>query len=50
MNSFRFEVAPGTDVFLSHKWGKGESNCNNHHQLCLSNKRLKKLAYQTWFD
>ena len=50
MNLFRFEVAPGTDVFLSHTWGKDESDCDDHRHLWLIYKRLKKLVYQTWFD
>lgn len=43
-------MAAGTDVFLSHNWGKDESGRDNNYRLSLINKGLKELNYQTWFD
>ena len=43
-------MEPGTDVFLSHNWGKDESGRDNHHRVFLINEELKGLGYKTWFD
>ena len=43
-------MASGTDIFLSHNWGKDESGRNNHERVSIINKELKKVGYQTWFD
>ena len=43
-------MASGTDVFLSHNWGKDESGRDNHERVSLINEELKRLGYQTWFD
>ena len=38
-------MAAGTDVFLSHNWGKDGSGRDNHYRLSLINKGLKELDY-----
>ena len=43
-------MALGTDVFLSHNWGKDETGHDNHERVSLINKELQKMGYQTWFD
>ena len=43
-------MTAGTDVFLSHNWGKDESGRDNHYRLSLINKGLQELDDQTWFD
>ena len=43
-------MVPGTDIFLSHNWGKDESGRDNHERVSIINKELKKIGYQTWFD
>ena len=48
--SYRFEMTPGAEVFLSHKWRENESTCNSHDQVSLINKELKQLDYETWFE
>ena len=43
-------MAAGTDIFLSHNWGKDESGRDNHERVSIINKELQKMGYQTWFD
>ena len=43
-------MAPGTDIFLSHNWGKDETGRDNHERVSIINKELQKIGYQTWFD
>ena len=40
----------GTDLFLSHDWGKDELGRSNHYRVSLINRGLQELGYQTWFD
>ena len=37
-------MAPGTDIFLSHNWGKDETGRDNHERVSIINKELQKLA------
>ena len=43
-------MALGTDIFLSHNWGKDELGRDNHQRVSLINKELKECGYETWFD
>ena len=43
-------MEPGTDLFLSHNWGKDESGRDNHQRVSLINEELKEIGYKTWFD
>ena len=43
-------MTSNTDVFLSHNWGKDESDRDNHQRVSLINKELKERGYLTWFD
>ena len=43
-------MAPGTDIFLSHNWGKDETGRDNHERVSIISKELQKIGYQTWFD
>ena len=43
-------MAVGTDVFLSHNWGRDELGRDNHERVSLINKELMKVGYKTWFD
>ena len=47
---YRFGMASVTDVFLSHNWGRDESDRNNHYRVSLINRELKRRGYKTWFD
>ena len=49
-SSVKFMMELGTDLFLSHDWGKDESGRDNHYRVSLINTALKELGYQTWFD
>ncbi|XP_066925038.1 uncharacterized protein [Clytia hemisphaerica] len=40
-------MAKQTDLFLSHNWGKGQSN---HEKVANINEELVKVGYVTWFD
>ena len=46
----RFGMTPVTDVFLSHNWGRDESDRNNRYRVSLINRELKRRGYKTWFD
>ena len=43
-------MAPVTDIFLSHNWGRDESCRNNHYRVSFINQELTKRGYETWFD
>ena len=43
-------MATGTDVFLSHNWGKDECGRDNHQRVSLINEELSQRGYKTWFD
>ena len=40
----------GTDIFLTHDWGKDEHQRDNHSRVNIINDALKKKGYITWFD
>ena len=48
--SIRSEMEIRNDVFLSHNWGKDESERENHKRVAIINKELKARGFRTWFD